>query len=136
MNNKIQNNKFEIGFQIMDKWLSIKQRGKDLTIFFADNFINRIALYGIGVLGERFLDEIKDTKIEVAYAIDHMAEFKSIEHVTLYGTEMNEYPHVDAVIVTPTQDYWFIVSLLEGKVSAPVLSLEDIVEYCWNIYIK
>ena len=59
-----------------------------------------------------------------------MAEEKRIQGLKLYGADADFYPDVDAIIVTPVQDYWNIVEALKNKTKVPILSLEDVIEYC------
>lgn len=126
----VSGKRFEIGFQILSQWLYLKQNGKTLILFFEDNFIGSIAIYGMGVLGERFYQELKDSEIKIDYAIDRFADLKNKPWLTCYGLDEEHLPDTDAIVVTPVQDYWAIVELLERKTDVPILSLQDIVDYC------
>lgn len=122
--------RFETGFHILSQWLYLKQRGKGLQPYFRDNRINRIAIYGVGVLGERLYDELKDSDITIEYAIDRLADRKNISGLKIYGCDENRYPETDVIVATPVHDYWAIVELLENKTGAAIVSLGDIVGYC------
>lgn len=122
--------RFVVGFQILSQWLRLRQAGKRLIPFFEDNFIQCVAIYGMGVLGERLCEELQDSKITIDYAIDRLAASKNKPGLRVYSSEEDIFPKVDAVVVTPVQDYWFIVELLETKIDAPIVSLRDIVDYC------
>lgn len=122
--------RFEAGFHILNQWLAIKQKGKNLASFFEDNNIGNAAIYGMGALGERLLCDLRQLQIPVLYGIDKMAEEKRIQGLKLYGADADFYPDVDAIIVTPVQDYWNIVEALKNKTKVPILSLEDVIEYC------
>lgn len=126
----VSGKRFEIGFQILSQWLYLKQNGKTLIPFFEDNFIESIAIYGMGVLGERFYQELKDSEIKIDYAIDRFADLKNKPWLTCYSLNEEHLPDTDAIVVTPVQDYWAIVELLERKTDVPILSLQDIVDYC------
>lgn len=122
--------RFVIGFQILSQWLHLKQDGKTLIPFFEDNLIENIAIYGMGVLGERFYQELQDSRISIHYAIDRFAALKNKPGFKIYSLDEVSWPDVDAIVVTPVQDYWSIVELLEKKTDAAILSLQDIVDYC------
>ncbi len=122
--------RFVVGFQILSRWLQLRQAGKKLVPFFEDNFIAHVAIYGMGVLGERLCEELQGTKIIIDYAIDRFAASKKRPGLKIYGLEEDVLPEVDAIVVTPVQDYWSIVELLQEKVDAPVMSLRDVVDYC------
>lgn len=123
-------NRFEVGFQLLNKWLMLRQQGKTLEKYFADNMLKSIAIYGMGALGERLLQELATTDVKVEYAIDRMADSKRGLGIAVYHTDSNSFQDVDAIVVTPVQDYWNIVEGLAAKTDIPVLSLEDVVEYC------
>lgn len=125
-------NRFEIFYHILNQWLSIRQKNRTLVSYFEDNFITEVAVYGMGALGERLIDELEDTPIRISFAIDRMAENKKAEGLTVYGLDETNYPDTELLIVTPVHDYWGIVELLQDRINAPIVSLEDIVEYCWS----
>ncbi len=120
--------RFDLGFQVLYQWLTVRQRGGTLKPFFEDNRLNRVAIYGMGELGERLLEELRSAGITVDYAIDRRTP--AVDGLKVYGTEERAYPATDAVIVTPLGIYWDIVALLEAKTDAPVLAIEDVVDYC------
>lgn len=125
-------NRFEIFYHILDQWLSLRQKNRTLVPYFEDNFISEVAVYGMGALGERLIDELEDTPVSVSFAIDRMAEDKKVEGVKVFGVGETNYPHTELLIVTPVHDYWGIVELLQDRIDAPIVSLEDIVSYCWS----
>lgn len=125
-------NRFEIFYHILARWLSVRQKKRTLVAYFQDNFISEVAVYGMGALGERLMDELEDTPIRVSFAIDRMAEDKKAKGLTVYGLDETNYPKTELLIVTPVHDYWGIVELLQDRINAPIVSLEDIVDYCWS----
>lgn len=130
--NQNEAGRFEIFYHILDQWLSIRQKKRTLVPYFEDNLISHAAVYGMGALGERLVDELKDTPIQLSYAIDRMAKDKMIEGLTVFGLDEFNYPRTQLLVVTPVHDYWKIVELLKDKIHAPIVSLEDVVGYCWH----
>lgn len=110
--------------QMFNQWLIDKQEGKSLVKFFEDNEYKSIAIYGMSYLGERLLDELKDSGIEVKYAIDKNADniYADVEIKRLE----DDLPKVDAIIVTAVFFYDEIEEELSGLVDYPVISLEDV----------
>ena len=111
-------------FLMMNEWVKVKQAGKNLAEYFEKNGYKRIAVYGMSYVGETLLDELSESDIEVAYAIDKNAEsiYLDIETVTL-DAELQE---VDAVVVTAITFYDEIEKKLKEKIKCPIVSLEDI----------
>ena len=122
--------RFKIGFELLACWLLLKQEGKALSVYFEDNLICNIAIYGMGVLGERLYEELKNSEVTVCYAIDRLANLKNRKNIKIYNSNENSLPLIDAIVVTPIQDYWTIVNLLEMKTDAAIISLKDIIDYC------
>lgn len=109
---------------LLNQWLITKQEGKSIVDFFHRESIKSIAIYGMSYVGERLYDELKDTDIEVKYAIDKNADviYADIDIVT----PDDELELVDAIIVTPVFYFESISEMLEQKTKIPILSLEDI----------
>lgn len=110
--------------QMFNQWLIDRQEGKSLVKFFEDNEYKSIAIYGMSYLGERLLDELKDSGIEVKYAIDKNADniYADVEIKRLE----DDLPKVDAIIVTAVFFYDEIEEELSELVDYPVISLEDV----------
>ncbi|MBO5468259.1 MAG: hypothetical protein J6A03_00755 [Lachnospiraceae bacterium] len=117
--------KFKGYYNTLNQWLMLKQQGISLEKYFTDNKYNKIAIYGMGELGNRLYDELKDSSIEVKYAIDQnaMAVYSNIDVV-----DMDEITDdVDVVVVTAVFAMEKVESELQLKISCPIVSLEDIV---------
>lgn len=110
--------------QMFNQWLIDKQEGKSLAVFFEDSGFKSIAVYGMSYLGERLVDELKGSEIEVKYAIDKNAE--NIDADIEVKPPSDDLPEVDAVVVTAVYFFDEIESELAGLVDCPVISLEDV----------
>lgn len=117
--------KFYGYFHLVNQWLILKNEKKSLEIFFEQNNYKKIALYGMGELGNRLLEELRGTNIDISYAIDKKAD-KIYSDLKLISME-EELEPVDAIIVTPIFDYDEIEELLMEKTDCPIISLEDVV---------
>lgn len=111
--------------QIMNQWLIDLQEGKKLSGFFEDNHFNTVAIYGMSYLGERLIDELKDTNIKVLYGIDRNAA-NIYSEIEVY-TPDESLPKVDVIVVTSAFYYDEIERDLQKKVSYPIISIEDVV---------
>ena len=111
-------------FLMMNQWVLVKQEGKNLASYFEKNNYRKIAVYGMSYAGERLLNELKGSGIEVAYGIDQNADgiYSDIKIVT----KEDALEPVDAIVVTPVFFFQEIEKDLAEKVDCPILSLEDI----------
>ena len=118
--------KFKGYYNMLNQWLLLKQEGKSLEKYFTDNGYKSIAIYGMGEMGNRLYDELKNSKVvEVKYAIDKnaAATYSELDIVDV-DDEMDE---VDAVVVSAIFAFDEIEEDLGAKVDCPVVSLEDVV---------
>lgn len=111
-------------FLMMNQWVKVKQEGKNLASYFEKNGYKSIAIYGMSYAGETLLDELKDTNISVAYAIDKNADsiYADVDVVTMEG----DLEPVDAVVVTAITFFDEIEEKLSEKMDSPIISLEDL----------
>lgn len=117
--------KFQVFFQLLNKWLSLKQQKKEIVDYLKKRNYKKIAIYGMGQIGERLFEELKDSEIEVIYGIDRNKDNFDWD-IDIYAPE-DTLPYVDAVIVTAVTYYKEIVMLLRRKVECPIESLENII---------
>lgn len=119
--------KNEAILKMFNQWLIVKQEGKSIAAYFQENNFNKIAIYGMSYAGERLLDDLKGTNIEVVYAVDQNADrmFAEVEMIT--KEEIVHQQEVDAVIVTAIYFFDDIEEELSELVDCPIVSLEDII---------
>ena len=111
-------------FLMMNRWVKVKQEGKNLASYFEKNGYKKIAIYGMSYAGETLIDELKDTEVTVTYAIDKKAD-SIYADVNIVSME-DELENVDAVVVTAITFFDEIEEKLSEKLDCPIVSLEDI----------
>lgn len=111
-------------FKFANEWIKLKQNRIDSIKYFKDRNYYSIAIYGMGDLGERLADEIKNTDISVKYAIDRSRRGK-YENIDIKSFD-DVFPTVDAVVVTAIYNFCEIQRDLKEKFECPVISLEEI----------
>lgn len=111
-------------FLLMNQWINIKQENRNLEEYFLKNKLKKIAIYGMGPMGQRLVKELKDSSIETAYGIDQNSDriFTSIKLVKME----EKLADVDAVVVTVVKEFDTIRDALMKKLSCPVIAIEDI----------
>lgn len=111
-------------FLMMNQWVKVKQKGKNLSEYFDANGYKKIAIYGISYAGETLVDELKGTPIEVAYGIDRNAD-SICSDLDIVSME-DDLAEVDAIVVTAISFFNEIEGQLSQKIACPIISLEDI----------
>ena len=111
-------------FQMMDQWVAVKQQGKNLADYFEKKQYKSIAIYGMSYAGQRLVEELESSNIQIKYGIDKNADSicSDIDIVTME----NELDVVDAVVVTPITFFDEIEKELSERVDCSIMSLEDI----------
>ena len=111
-------------FLMMNQWVKVKQEGKNLSEYFEKNGYKKIAIYGMSYAGETLIDELKDSNITVAYAIDKNADsiYADVDVISIE----NNLKSVDAIVVTAITFFDEIEEKLSAKIDCPIISLADI----------
>jgi len=116
--------KFKAYFDVTNAWIRLKNEGNAIAEYFERNGWKHIAIYGIGELGNRLLEELKDSNIEVAYAIDQKADIYSDIKVLEVSDNL---PAVDVIVVTPIFAYEEVEETLMEVTDCPIVSIEDVI---------
>lgn len=117
--------KFKSYYNILNQWLILRQEGKKLETYFIEKGYKTVAIYGMGEMGNRLYEELKDSSIEIKYAIDKNADSVYAD-LDVKDIEEDLEP-VDAVVVTAVFAFDSILEQLKDKIDGSILSLEDVV---------
>lgn len=111
-------------FLMMNQWLKAKQDGKDIVGYFEKNQYKRIAIYGMSYVGKTLLNELKESEIDIAFAVDRNLDdiYADINIVSINDS----WEDIDVVVVTAITFFDEIEQQLLTKVNCPIVSLEDI----------
>jgi len=112
-------------FDIMNRWVRMKQEGKNLSEYFEQAGYKKIAIYGMGHIGETLQNELNCTKTEVLYGIDQRSDttYSNIDIISL----KDELQPVDAIVVTLVNEFESISEKINERINCPVISIVDVV---------
>ncbi len=111
-------------FRTMNQYVVTKQRHKELADYFEEKGYRKLAIYGMSHIGQRIIDDLEDSGIEVVYGVDKRAD-RLTYSLPIYDPS-EALPEVDAVVVT-AYDFDEIAEELAGKVDFEILRFEDII---------
>ena len=117
--------KFKNYYSMLNEWLILKQQGKSIDEYLKNKGYKTIAIYGMGEMGCRLLDELESSNVEVKYAVDENAD-DIYSEINIISPNDN-FEIVDVIIVTATFAYSQIKEELQKKVDCEIISLEDII---------
>ncbi len=121
----IKTDKFKEYYNLLNRWLELKHQDKPVSIYFDKEKIDSIAIYGMGELGYRLLEELEGSNINVKYGIDQNPGY-GVNGLEIKSLE-DEFEKVDAIIVTPIFAFDEIEKKLREKFSGSVISIEDVI---------
>lgn len=121
------NEKYKSYWQILNKWLTLKENDKCLSKSLLQRKIKKIAIYGIGMLGKHLIEELKNTEVEIVYGIDRRSDGINVDFPIVSPND--DLPQVDAIIVTATYDYENIKKKLKDKIECAIFSLTELIDF-------
>ena len=114
-------------YSLLSRWMQIKLDGKTVADNILELGFQSVAIYGAGKHGKFLYQDLKDSKVKIAYMIDRNISAMAGTDVTVYTME-DDLPNVDAVIVTPYLEFDGIRNEIMDKGNYKVLSLDEIVK--------
>lgn len=111
-------------FRTMNQYVVTKQHQKELSAYFEENGYERIAVYGMSHIGQRLIDDLEGSRVQVVYGIDQRAD-RLTYSLPIYDPS-EELPQVDAIVVT-AYDFDEVAEKLAEKGDFEILKFEDII---------
>lgn len=118
--------KNETLFRFMDQWMFMMQRGMNISDFLLKHNYYRIAVYGMGAIGQRFVESLRNTSIMVEYAIDRKAD--KIKSVVPIVTPDGILEPVDVVVITAITYIKEIEDTLKSHINCSMISIKEILD--------
>lgn len=117
--------RYKAYYNMLNQWIELKQKGIPLERYFNEYGYQSIAIYGMGEMGNRLYEELKDTNIEVKYAVDQNTDCTDLELKVVDKDSISE--KADVMVVTAVYAYQEIEEELQSKVTFPIVALDDII---------
>ena len=114
-------------YQFFHQLYLLEQKNRNISMFFVENDIRYVAIYGYAVVGQILEQELEAGGISVSYIIDaKMGAGLSSGGKPIYAPAA-KLPETSMVVVT-TVDFSEVRRELDGNVSCPVVHILDIIE--------
>lgn len=117
--------RYEKYWKVLDAWLRLREQGKKLEKYLVKEHIEKIGIYGVGMMGRHLISELSNSEIKIVYAIDQKAEF--IESLVEIYRPDEVFPTVDAIIITILSDVEEIIDRINKKIDCKIILLEKMV---------
>ena len=123
-----------IFYAFLVNWLKARQNGNTIADVLEKKNIKTIAIYGLGKHGHLALNDLINSDILIKYIIDKNIAIENMKNIeVLNASEIENFPQVDAIIITPFLEISSIIDSLKNKTSTKLLSLQELVEEASHI---
>lgn len=117
--------KFKANYFLLDKWMFLREKNKNVSEYIKLKGYGRIAIYGFSAIGKHLYVELQGKGIDIKYILD---QDKTIKFENVEIADIKEIKDdIDAIIVTAVFYYDEIRKNLCSKVNCPIISLEEII---------
>lgn len=113
-------------FRIMCQWMELKNKQLEISAWVKKAGWKRVAIYGMGEMGQILLADLRDKGINVVYGIDKNADNIRADIPLVKISESLE--EVDGIIVTAVAFYDEVKKEVQNKIDVPVISIKDILD--------
>lgn len=127
-NGRLADKHFKIMY-LLNQWLVVLEHGRNISQYFIQNHCRTIAIYGMGYLGKRLLEELQGTGIEVKYLLDQQLGTSYGGIPVLSGGD--ELMPVDVIVVTPVSGFYPIRRQLRERTKDKIISIEEL--FKWHL---
>lgn len=121
--------RYQHSYLLLLHWIEALYLSHRVSDYFEEEGYTNIAIYGMGDLANRLMDDLKDSEINVVYGIDRDAAGTVCKIEDIYSLS-DELPRVDAIVVTPFHAYDSICNDLKNKTDAKIISIEEVI---WSL---
>lgn len=113
--------------QVLYEAIIIEYSGVDIKRFMADQKLQRIAIYGMGIVGKVIFELFKRNGIEIVYCVDLDKDMELIDTDLRHSIDAMTND-IDAVIVTLEMLFEEISEKIQKTVDCRILMVRDLLE--------
>lgn len=119
--------KYRDMFFLYDKWITLENENESLSDFLIDKGYNKVAIYGMGIVGKQIVRRLKNTPITVMSAIDRNASY--IESEIPVTTIKDFKIRVDLIIVSIVNIAEDELKKIENKIGITTVTFKQLLEW-------
>lgn len=110
---------------LFNDWIEFLYAGGSIGQYFHEHGYKRVMIYGNGYIGQRLLQALEGTDVEVAAIMDQANASDADTEGILIGVNSG-IPDIDCVVVTPAAYFEEIYHMLREKTEKPIISVEEL----------
>lgn len=126
--------KFRKNMNCLDKWLSNYEQDKRIAIYLKARQIQRVGVYGYGILGKHLVRELRQQNFPISWVMDRKAAGDEISGTLMRPDEMDRLEDVDIAVITTLADLEEVENSLLRYLTGEIISVEELIEaiYVWR----
>jgi glycosyltransferase involved in cell wall biosynthesis len=115
--------------RLYDIWMSGKEKGRSVDMVLKERKYASVAIYGMGLLGIRLHNELKNTEVSIVYAIDQnkTRESGELHTYSLEELTMEDVAVPEVVVVTAFSRFEGIKKQLVKKGFKNILCIDELI---------
>lgn len=111
---------------LLSRMLHLKQQGIKIEKFFIKSGYKKIVIYGMGFLGQRFYDEMKESSVEIVGVVDKNSKV-ILDQGSIYSSVEDLSENADVIVITAITYFHEIKKEIRKTSLIPIISLEEVV---------
>lgn len=116
--------------ETLSKWLECERCGRiNLHKWFVKHGATNVAIYGLGILGKQFYQQMEKEGIHPVFGIDRYVGSYG-ENFEIFRPE-DTFPEADLIVVTAFSVDG-VIEFLKQKCAAKIFLIQDVIEYFWR----
>lgn len=123
----VKNERYRGYWKTLKRWLDIQLQGKTVCEYFNKNRYNKVAIYGLGILGSSLVDEMRNHNIRIAYGIDQDEHKGKKFDFPVYRLQ-DELPEADVIVITVGYAFESIKPQIMKRKKCEVVSLNTLLD--------
>lgn len=132
MNNE---EKYRRNMKCLDKWMVNRENNKWIAEYLEFLNIEKIGIYGYGLLGKHLVRELKDKGCKISWVMDKTARSDELCDYIARPEAENSIEDVDLAVITSLTNIEEIELFLLGIVTGQVIGLDELVDaiHIWSM---
>lgn len=122
----VSSRKFQLLFNTLNKWMLARNHGLSIGRYLNENRYKKIAIYGLGQIGERLEEYLRAEGFEVVFGIDEKIKLVSSRMPIVKMSDFSSMQKPDVIIVTADIGEKNVMAELHMSTKIPVISLEKL----------
>lgn len=125
--------RYHVIAKCMDIWMNLREKNHSINKYFLLRKIQKIGIYGYGILGRHLIWEIEQSGgiVKVEWILDKRADSITTSHYPVYQPDrIADINKPELIVVCAINDFEEIEAFISERIRVPIIALDTIVKEC------